>query len=382
MSRLLWLSNAPWAPSGYGEQTALFTRRLSDAGHDVAVLCNYGLSGRETLFDGITCYPSDGLWGNTNLQTFADRHMADEIVALCDAWVLQPDAWPDGLRASVWTPIDHYPLPVPVLATLKHERITPIAMSRFGEQQMLDCDLDPVYVPHGVDTTLFRPQRELREHVRDELEIPRDVFLVGMVAANTSVPSRKSFPEAFLAFSRFARRHDDAWLYAHTQAKSPAGNGMQLDVLAESCACPQGRLRFPHDAAWQIGMPKQTVAMIYQALDVLLMPSMGEGFGIPLVEAQACGVPVIASDHSAMTENVEAGWLVAGDPSWNEAQKSWQIKPFVAAIDAALEEAYQHRDDGELRERGVAWANNFDADVIVERYWQPLLDREREEAIA
>jgi glycosyltransferase involved in cell wall biosynthesis len=44
------------------------------------------------------------------------------------------------------------------------------------------------------------------------------------------------------------------------------------------------------------------MAKIYSAMDVLLNPAMGEGFGITVLEAQACGTPAIVTDFSAMTE--------------------------------------------------------------------------------
>jgi hypothetical protein len=95
---------------------------------------------------------------------------------------------------------------------------------------------------------------------------------------------------------------------------------------------------------------------------------------------------VIASDHSAMTELTAAGWLVHGDPWWDELQQSFFIVPSIDGIVAALEAAYQARDDTTLRAAAAAFAGDYDADLVAERNWKPaltsLLEREREEAAA
>ncbi len=375
MSRILWIGNPPWTGSGYGEQAGLFLPRFQQMGHQVAVACNHGLQGATFDWHGTTCYPADGAWGNQTIRTYSDHFQADLTIALCDAWVLQPQDWPEGTRAAVWAPIDHYPIPPRVLATLQHERITPIAMSRFGEHWMRRFDLDPLYVPHGVDTAVFYPRPDDRDAIRDELDIPRDAYLVGMVAANSGNPAvpRKAFPQAFDAFATFANRHPDAWLYAHSKAHPTGGSGISLDKLATAVGCPTGRVRFPPDEAWQLGMTSKVVSNIYQAFDVLLMPSMGEGFGVPLLEAQACGVPVIASNHSAMSELATEGWLVEGDRWWDALQDSFFIVPSVASIVSALEAAYAARADDHVRIRAAEFALAYDADTVSQTYWEPAL---------
>jgi glycosyltransferase involved in cell wall biosynthesis len=371
MSRILWLGNPPWAPSGYGVQAALFLPRFVEQGHEVAVVCNWGLHGRETTWNDIVCFPSDGQWGNVALPTVADQWRADLVIALCDAWVLRPETWPDGLEVVCWAPVDHDPIPPAVARALGHERMRPMAMSRFGYNQMLEvAGLDPYYRPHAVDTTVFCPRPAERDAIRGELDLPTDAFVVGMVAANTA--NRKAFPQAFLAFARFARAHDDAYLFAHT-LNGPGMGGLNLDIVAAAAGIPAGRLLFPHAVAYQLGILQQAVAYTYNAFDVLLMPSMGEGFGIPLVEAQASGVPVITSRHSAMTELCGAGWLVGGDPWWNEAQSSWQITPSIDEIVEALEASYATRDDRDIRAKATAFGRAYDADTITETYWRPAL---------
>lgn len=379
MSRILWISNAPWAPSGYGEQASLFVPRIQALGHDMAIACNHGLTGAKLEWNGgVTCYPADFDWGNITMRTYADHHKADLTITLHDAWVMKPHQWPAGTRSAIWAPVDHAPLPAPVEVVLRHPSVYPIAMSRFGEAMMKQRGLQPLYVPHGIDTTVFKPQPENKAEIRAELGIPEDAFLIGMVAANQGNPSfaRKAFPQAFQAFARFAADHKDAWLYAHTQPRPTRGdNGINLEILAVATGCPADRLRFPPEKALQLGMTNQVVANIYAAFDVLLNPSMGEGFGIPIIEAQACGVPVIASDHSAMTELTHAGTLVSGDPWWDALQTAFFIAPSIDGIHAALEHEYERRDDQKLREAAVAFAQDYDADLVTVNYWEPALER-------
>jgi glycosyltransferase involved in cell wall biosynthesis len=82
------------------------------------------------------------------------------------------------------------------------------------------------------------------------------------------------------------------------------------------------------------------MALWCNACDAGLQATRAEGFGLPLIEFQACGVPVITTDASAMTELCGAGWLVDGEPYWNDGHLAWWCTPHVGGITAALEQAY------------------------------------------
>jgi glycosyltransferase involved in cell wall biosynthesis len=109
-------------------------------------------------------------------------------------------------------------------------------------------------------------------------------------------------------------------------------------------------------------------------MDVLLAPSYGEGFGVPTVEAQACGVRVIGSAWAATPDLVSSDcWLVEGQPMWDASQSSmWQI-PLIPAIVDALEQAYQVERG--VSEASVEFAKQFDVERVWREHWLPTLDR-------
>ena len=76
-----------------------------------------------------------------------------------------------------------------------------------------------------------------------------------------------------------------------------------------------GLMRPAHMAEW------------YNILDVFSNCAYGEGFGIPIIEAAACGVPAVVTDCSAMSELKGPGWSVQGEPFWNPVHEAWWVKP-------------------------------------------------------
>jgi glycosyltransferase involved in cell wall biosynthesis len=120
------------------------------------------------------------------------------------------------------------------------------------------------------------------------------------------------------------------------------------------------------------GFADEEMAAFYTAFDVLLSTSYGEGFGIPTVEAQACGTRVITSNFAASKDLAsEDSWKIDGQPFWDEAQASFFQIPSVNRITMALEDAYNNRRGHS--DIAVEFAKQFDADHVWRWRWAPFL---------
>lgn len=298
------------------------------------------------------------------------------VITLFDCWVFRGGGWDVMERVASWVPIDHFPAPTPVLEWLARPNVTPIAMSKFGRDAINRANIEALYVPHAIDTNIFRPTDTIvgtdgQVPAREWMGVPEDAFVIGMVSANKGKVDRKSFAESFLAAGMFMQAHDDVWLYLHTEP-SPAMDGQDLRALIKATGIPEGRVAFVQSYPYRMGIPKEALAGIYSAMDVLLQPSRGEGFGIPAIEAQACGTPVIVSNATAQPELVGDGWTVEVQPSWDVAQGCWFFTPLVPSIVDALGEAYDR--GGAKSETAREFALQYDADLVFDQHWRPALE--------
>lgn len=381
--KISWVSNAPWARTGYGNQTNLFVPRLKRLGHEMAVTAFYGLEGGVLNWDGIPVYPrAYHPYGNDVMAAHAVHFGADIMVSLIDAWVYEPSAFPPGIRWVPWFPIDHDPAPRAILNKVSRAWAR-LVYSRFAERQMNNAGLDCFYVPHGVDTEQFKPGD--RAEMRANLKWPNDKFIVGMVAANKGNPSRKAFVENIMAFKTMKAKHPDVMLYLHTVA-GEENNGVNLPELLDLLGLTYGYMgrddpatkdvMFNDQYQALIGLSDAYMRAVYNAMDVFLLASMGEGFGIPLVEAQACGCPVITGDWTANAELVFSGWKIGREDAtpFYTPIASWQFIPHVGAIAECLELAYRMKDNQDYRDTARRGALQYDADRVTEKYWKPVLE--------
>ena len=221
-------------------------------------------------------------------------------------------------------------------------------------------------IPHCVDTSLLRPPRpDERERARLELGIHDDTLVVGTVAANTT---RKRFDLLFEAFGRLGRRA--AALVVKTDRPSSPG-GFDLPALARLYGVGD-RVRVLCEP-----LPLRALAGLYAALDLYAHASEWEGFGLPIVEAMACGLPVVAADTQGPGEILPYREGLVSEGEWIDEEggsRLFRVDPgaLAAAVDRVAGDAALRARLGDL---GRAEAvRRYDVGVVAGQ-WLALLDR-------
>lgn len=372
--RINWFSNAPWGPSGYSNQTALFVPRIKELGHEMSITAFWGLQGGRLDWHGVPVF--SGAFdphGQDIMGFYAKAWKADILLTLYDTWVMNLDGpHMEGIPFVPWFPVDHEPMPDGVYERLKRAMVA-IAYSKSGVEAAKERGLEVEYVPHGIDTELFKPK--MREVARKQIGLPQDCFIASIVAMNKGVPPRKAWPQQLQAFAEFHKKHPDSKLYLHT-LMTPEVGGYNLWDLVKMLKLEDAVI-VPEQFQYIAGYPPEFVADIYNASDVLMSATMGEGFGIPIMEAQACGTPVIIGGWTAMEELLFAGWEIKRDEAvpYITQLAATQYVPSPDAILDRLEQAYDmaNEDRLALRETARAGALQYDADLVTKEYWVPAL---------
>lgn len=371
--KLSWLSNGCFAGTGYGTQTRQILTRLKEHGHEPAVTAFYGVEGAVLNWGGIPHYPRGfHLYGSDVMSANALHHGAQLIISFLDIWVIVPEMLDPRTRWAAYFPIDHDPIPPPIRHKAQ-QAWRRIVYSEFATRKMDEAGLDYDYIPHGVDIETYKPMPQ--RAARERLGWPVDAFVVGMVAANKGNPSRKCFQQQLEAFKLLHSRHPDTMMYLHCHS-GPENEGVNLRELVEALGLADC-VMFVDGYSYYRGLPDEYLNFAYNSMDVLTNVAMGEGFGIPILEAQAAGTPVIVGDWTSMSELCFGGWMVdraAADAFWTPLA-SYQFVPRVEAIAEQMEAAYLGAGDMKRHKLARAGAVRYDINDVVKTGWLPLLAR-------
>jgi len=365
-------SNAPWSTSGYGNASRQFLPQLRDAGFPLAMCPFYGLEGGVLDINGIRMYPKiQSAWGEDAMVVHANKWGSDVVISNQDVWVLDPNWLKQIKRWIAHCPIDHNPAPKAVVDRLRLcYRI--ISYTKFGKKALENEGLYSTYIPLTVETDIMKPLDKAK--YRDKFHIPQDLFMFGMIAANKDNPARKSFQECMDAFKLFHDEHPKSGIYFGTLLQQQGGFPI-MDYAGFLGI--QNNVYHIEPYHQMFSLDSQAIAEIYNTFDCYLAPSAHEGFGMTIVEAQSCGLPVITNDWVCMPELIipgKTGLLTKVGLKWFSHLYSYWGIPSVQSIYERMEEVFV-ADRAKMGKAGREYVvKEYDSQTVFKNKWMPFLD--------
>ena len=382
--RILWHSTNPLAHSGYGNMTRELIVRLRDRGHFIRVATKHADHAWNDWNRFEVCEGTNTLYMNQMLE----EENFDYIITLWDIWLMNGKRQYTKDKWIAYVPVDTEWISDAMKKVLKNTA-SQIVMSKHGERELKRVGYKPTYAPPGIDTKQFKPISGGRKAFRNDIGLDDDNFVIGTVGLNYG-DDRKGFIPLMVAFKEFHKQHPEARLFIYSWANdhSSVADRINYNKVVESLKI-QEWVGWPHQAEIFLGrITADMLCEIYNGFDVFCLPTKGEGFGLPLIEAPSCGIPVITTATTTGIELQEAGlvsWLIPidklDDSRWLPTG-AWRYEPRPSEIIRCLEAAYncwKHSDYQKIKTEVRQRALEYDWDKVWDKYWMPLVKKMEKE---
>ena len=284
----------------------------------------------------------------------------------------------DGLPKKKWLDamaLADYPVTYTKWAVEQCEKVCPEMQNKIR------------YIYHGINTKDFFPLTlDDAQLFKSEYFGPlASKFLVVQVNRNQQ---RKDIPRGMVAFREFNKMHPESVFYVHAAVVDHGWN--LLDVAKTVGLEPNVNICFPDNFGPNQGFPVEIVNRIYNAADVVMSSTTGEGWGLAQTEAMACCKPVISPDNTACTEIMgdDRGLLVKSGkdinlhtilPNDNEV-----VRPLIDINDMIAKLCFVHEKRAEAQKlalNGYKWVTSslrWDKNIVPA--WKALFEEAQEAA--
>ena len=389
--------NSPGLPTGYGGQCLLALRAFLKAGASRVYVLAWNLNINQ--FKPMQPFTTEEVTRGFGMQKIFDAKGADDVDWSSVYWFSNPyTQWPTTIRkqhinemiakseaslfvslqdifmfepgpfhctSAVWMPLHFVPVEHPTVLALSDFDLQ-LPISGWGAalleplQRQKHCERHIEVVAHGRCTHTYFPDWDNFDEKKRTRFIwgwPQDAFVILIIASNSEESGRKAFDAQLQAFSKFKAIHPKAWLHIHAESV----RAYDIPRLLETFGELQGRssnINFEDQRARTHGdapcsgdrcsmtpstslnsISEESIAKMYRACDVLLASACSEGCGVPILEAQFCGCPVVTTRATAMWEETHFGisvkpvqWIARMD-----FNSGWML-PNVPGIVEALKE--------------------------------------------
>jgi glycosyltransferase involved in cell wall biosynthesis len=230
-------------------------------------------------------------------------------------------------------------------------------------------------VPHGINTHSFYPlnRTETRTWRKKYFGINDDTFLVINVNRNST---RKQIPYTIQAFKEFRKSVPNSMLYLHTMARDQGGD--MLRVVQDQGFSANKDVIFPANYTPQHGVSDEILNRLYNCADMYISTHLGEGWGLSVGEALACGVPTLVPDNTCMPQLIgkqeERGYLYACNDEVYIDNSGVRKKGLIPDITSRMVDVYMsgRKEDNPKVQAALKWAEEHDWNVVTP-VWHTIL---------
>jgi len=371
MSRILLLADAGCTTGFARVSHAIGDRLVRDYGHDIHCLAiNFdGDAGKWNTLMKLYLpnkLRATDVYGQSRFVEMLAEVMPDVVIMLNDPivilkFLLRNKFDPDYLLARTrpiigYIPIDgtHQPpawARIPsIIEGIKPvtggtgPHFYPVAMTKYGQEYLGTPDM----IYHGVDHDRYHPVSKdqpltlstgqvisSKAEAKEVFGVPPDALLALRVDRNSG---RKNFGDTWRALVPVMERHKDLYAWFHCKAE---GDHLDLPQLFSRHPETASRFFYPGSFDTKSGWHEADLIALYNAADFFVSTTMGEGFGLTIAEALACGVPVVAQNVSAIPEVVGPGGILLKPERFtaiDSGQDLWL--PDVSKFTIAIEKLY------------------------------------------
>jgi glycosyltransferase involved in cell wall biosynthesis len=311
---------------------------------------------------GRTGFPEAGIPG---IEQIIEMVKPEVLWTIGDCWMVNYIADLKNRKNFKWvayTPVDGTPVMDYWLPWLKN--MDQLVMeSQYGVDEVIKAGLgETPFIYHGCNIENFKPlgieaKKEIKQNIswvgirdRNNLFVgkglPEDAFIVGTVARNQP---RKNFDKILKSFKIFAEDKPNARLWLHT---APVDQGYNIPQLAEVMGI-KDKVLFTPNYSIANGLSEKDLNVLMNIFDVHLLPTQGEGFGIPILETMAAGIPQVVTDYTSHVEFAKFGGLMIPVTDHDDFITGMP-HPVERAIPKPTETAkliQQLHDDADLRDK-------------------------------
>jgi len=365
--RILICGESSWLSTGFAKYNQEVLRRLHATGKfEIAEMGSYGSANSPEAqklpwkFYGVLptsqkekeLYESNqtNAFGAYKINAVLADFQPDIVFDARDPWMtahIQGSKFRDLFKLVLMPTVDSAPQRRDWINNLFKKADAITTYSRYGKEvlEQAGVKVSDVTSP-GINLDIFKPLD--KQLIRDKYQIKPSLLIIGTVMRNQK---RKLYPELFEVYAQLRRKYrmtiknkndakvirvnhsallchtswpDNGWDIPELLERNNLARHVIFTYKCEGCKavfhswfipcdargmgqcriCGENKAHMPNTHS---GVSEQELVEIYNLMDIYVQPAICEGWGLPIMEAKACGVPGLYQNYSAMEDHVQNG---------------------------------------------------------------------------